>query len=553
MKKGILRFVVLLGALIGVNWLASFVSVRWDLTEDKRYSISEATERLLEGLDRNVHVTVYLSGDFPPGFERLENATRETLEEFKAYAGSRLTYQFVDPSVAISEENRQRQYQRLIDAGLIPTNLFANEQGKRTENLIFPGAIVTVDTLAVPVQLLKGNKSSSSEEQLNQSYEGVEFELASAIRLLLPTPRKRVGLLVSHTTAPPAQFSDLIATLQQKYDVFLDINNPNTYEGLDALLVLKPDQSFSEDEKYKLDQYVVAGGNALFFVDGVKVDSIAPEGTFAQPLDLNLSDLFFKWGTRINADLVKDLSSGLILLNVGAMGENVQLKPLPWRFYPLLNNFGNHPITRNIDAVFTKYLSTLDTVGGGSALLKTPLLMTSPYTKTLNAPVLVAYNEARQQPEPQEYQGGVKLSALLVEGAFTSLYQNRILPEDPRKATFKATGSPGKVLLCADGDVLVNDFDTRRNTPFPLGYDRVSQNIFGNKDFVLHALDYMLDPDGLITARTKQIRVRQLDKVRIQQERTQWQLLNMLLPVGLVALLGGIRYGLRRRKFGRRS
>jgi ABC-2 type transport system permease protein len=553
MKKGILRFVLLLVALIGVNWLASFVSVRWDLTEDKRYSISEATERLLEGLDRTVNVTVYLSGDFPPGFERLENATRETLEEFKAYAGSRLTYQFVDPSVAISEENRQQQYQRLIDAGLIPTNLFANEQGKRTENLIFPGAIVTVDTLAVPVQLLKGNKSSSSEEQLNQSYEGVEFELASAIRQLLPTPRKRVGLLVSHTTAPPAQFSDLIATLQQKYDVFLDVNNPDSYEGLDALLVLKPDQAFSEDEKYKLDQYMVAGGNALFFVDGVKVDTISPEGTFAQPLDLNLNDLFFKWGVRVNADLVKDLSSALIMLNVGAMGENVQLQPLPWRFYPLLNNFGNHPITRNIDAVFTKYLSTLDTVGGAAALQKTPLLMTSPYTKTLNAPVLVAYNEARQQPEPQEYQGGVKLSALLVEGAFTSLYQNRILPEDPRKATFKATGAPGKVLLCADGDVLVNDFDYRRNTPFPLGFDRVSQNIFGNKDFVLHALDYMLDPDGLITARTKQIRVRQLDKIRVQQERTQWQLLNLLLPVGLVMLLGGIRYGLRRRKFGRQS
>jgi len=544
---------LLLAALIGVNWLASFVSLRWDLTEDQRYSVSDATKRLLKDLDRDVHVSVYLAGDFPPGFERLESATRETLEEFKTYAGGKLTYRFIDPSVASSEEKRGQQYQQLVNAGLIPTTLFANEQGKRTENLIFPGAIVEADTLAVPVQLLKGNKSSSSEEQLNQSYEGVEFQLASAIRQLVPTPRKRLGLVVSHTSASPAGFSDIIATLQQKYDVFLDVNNPASYEGLDALLVLKPDQRFSEEEKYKLDQFVVGGGKALFFVDGAQVDTISPEGTFAQPLDLNLGDLFFKWGVRINANLVKDLNSTKILLNVGNMGESPQLQPLPWRFYPLLNRFGDSPITRNIDAVATHYLSSLDTVGGVGGIRRTPLLMTSPYTKILTAPVLVAYNEARQQPEASEYRGGIQLASILLEGTFTSLFQNRILPDDPRKATFKTSGPAGKVLICADGDVVVNDFDLRRNTPFPLGYDRVSQNIFGNKDFVLHALDYMLDPDGLITARSKQISIRLLDKIRVQEERTSWQFMNLLLPIGLIGLFGAVRYGLRRRKFGRQA
>ncbi len=544
---------LLLATLIGINWLASFVSVRWDLTEDKRYSVSDATKRLLADLDRDVHVSVYLSGDFPPGFERLESATRETLEEFKTYADGQLTYQFIDPSVAATEEKRGQQYQQLVKAGLAPTTLFDNEQGKRTEKLIFPGAIVEADTLAVPVQLLKGNKSSSSEEQLNQSYEGVEFQLASAIRQLVPTPRKRLGLVVSHTRASPAGFSDIIATLQQKYDVFLDVNNPASYEGLDALLVLKPEQRFSEEEKYKLDQFVVGGGKALFFVDGAKVDTINPEGTFAQPLDLNLSDLFFKWGVRVNANLVKDLNSAKILLNVGNMGESPQLQPLPWRFYPLLNRFGPSPITRNIDAVYTRYLSSLDTVGGAGEVRRTPLLLTSPYTKTLNAPVLVAYNEARHQPEPSEYQGGIQLAAVLLEGTFTSLFQNRILPDDPRKGTFKASGATGKVLICADGDVVVNDFDLRRNTPFPLGYDRVSQNVFGNKDFVLHALDYMLDPDGLITARSKQISIRLLDKIRVQEERTGWQFMNVLLPIGLIGIFGAVRYGLRRRKYGRQA
>ncbi|GAB2764453.1 gliding motility-associated ABC transporter substrate-binding protein GldG [Rhabdobacter roseus] len=541
--------VVLLVALVGLNGLASLVYVRLDLTEDRRFTVSEATKRLLQNLDQDVHVTVYLSGDFPPGFERLENATRETLEEFTTYANGRLTYQFVDPSVATSEQQRQQNYGELVAMGLTPTNLFANEDGKRTEKIIFPAALVRSDTLGVPVQLLKGNRSSSSEEQLNQSYEGVEFELASAIRELTQPERKRVGLLVSHTQVPPARLSDLIATLQQRYDVFLDVNNPNSYEGLDALLVLKPDLPFSDDEKYKLDQYVVNGGNALFFVDGARVDSVSMEGTFAQPLDLNLGDLFFGWGVRVNADLVKDLNAALIPLNVGTMGESPQIEPVPWRFFPLLNNFGSHPITRNLNAVYTRFLSSIDTVRGTSALTKTPLLLTSPYTRSLSTPALVAYNEARQQPDPAEYSGGVKLAALLVEGTFTSLFQNRILPSDPRAATLRTTGQGGKVLICSDGDVIINDFDYKRNAPLPLGYDRVTQNIFGNKDFVLHAVDYLTDAQGLITARTKQIRVRPLDKVRVQQERTRWQLLNLLLPVGLVAIFGGLRYAWRRRKF----
>lgn len=547
------RFLILLTSLLALNYLASFVSLRWDLTEDKRYTVSDATKRLLAGLDRDVKVSVYLAGDFPPGFERLETATRETLEEFKSYADGHISYRFIDPSAASSEEKRGQQYQQLVEAGLIPTNLFDNEGGKRTEKIVFPGAIVEADTLAVPVQLLKGNKSASSEDQLNQSYEGVEFQMASAIRQLVPSERKRVGLVVSHTSASPAGFSDLIATMQQKYDVFLDVNNPASYDGLDALLVLKPDQRFSDEEQYKLDQYVINGGKALFFVDGAKVDSISLEGTFAQPLDLNLGDLFFKWGVRLNANLVKDMNSAALLLNVGNMGDKPQLRPLPWRFFPLLNNFGNSPITRNIDAVYTRYLSSLDTVGGAPGVRRTPLLLTSPYTKTLNAPVLVAYNEARQQPEPSEYRGGVKLAAVLLEGNFVSLFQNRILPEDPRRATFKESGAAGKVLLCADGDVVVNDFDSRRNTPFPLGFDRVTSNVFGNKDFVLHALDYMLDPDGLITARTKQISIRPLDKIRVQEERTQWQLLNLLLPLGLIGLFGAARYGWRRHKFARQG
>ena len=551
MKKTGVRILILAAILIGLNILASFLYFRWDITQDKRYSISDATKEMLANLHKDVHVNVYLSGDFPPGFERLETAAKETLEEFKSYSNGKLTYSFTDPSDATSEEKRQKQYNSLIERGLAPTNLFANEDGKRTEKIIFPGAIVSQDTLSVPVQLLKGNKTSSPEEQLNQSYEGVEFELASAIKLLNQQERKKIGLIVSHTKISPARLSDIIATIQQSYDIFMDVNNPETYDELDAILVLKPDSAFSDADKYKFDQYIVKGGKALFFTDGAKVDSISMEGTYAQPLMLNLDDLYYKWGVRINTNLVKDLNCAKIMLNVGAMGDKPNLQPLPWRFFPLLNHFGDHIITRNINAVYTRFLSSIDTVGGNSGLLKTPLLLTSPYTQNLNTPALVGYNEAKKEPSPEEYKGGTKLAALLIEGSFQSLFQNRILSSDPRAKSFVASGQGGKVIICSDGDVVVNDFDYKRNAPLPLGYDRLTGNTYGNKDFILHALDYLTDSNGLITARNKQIAVRELDKIQIQENKRFWQALNLLLPILVIAIFGGVRYYLRSRKFAR--
>jgi ABC-2 type transport system permease protein len=551
MKKSILQLLILTVTLAGLNWLSSLIFFRWDLTEDKRYSITDATKELLNNLDRDVNISVYLSGDFPPGFERLEGATREVLEEFQSYANGHIHFVFSDPSEATSEEKRNQQYARLVDRGLTPTNLYANEDGKRTEKIIFPGAIVQSDTLQVPVQLLKGNRSkgTSSEEQLNQSVEGVEFELASAIRLLSNQQRKKVGFLVSHTQISPARLSDLIATVQQSYDVFLDMNNPGSYQGLDALVVLKPDSAFSDDEKYKLDQYVVNGGKAIFFIDGAKVDSVSLEGTYAQPLDLNLSDLFYRWGARINYNLVKDLNCAKILMNVGNMGDKPEIQPVDWRFYPLLNNFGKHPITRNTDAVYSRFLSSIDTVGGAPQIVKTALLMTSQYTQSVNTPALVGYNEARKQPDPGEYTGGVKTAAMLFEGTFTSLFQNRILPGDPRAADFKPSGNSGKVIICADGDIIVNDYDYKRNTPLPLGYDRVSNKTFGNKDFVLHSLEYLTDENGLITSRNKEVAIRALDKIKVQEDRKFWQSLNLLLPLLIIALFGLGRYYMRIRKY----
>lgn len=560
MKSASLRTLLIIAGLVAINVLSAFVFFRLDLTQEKRYTLSQATQTLLADLPDDVHVDVYLTGDLPPGFKRLENAVIETLDEFQASAGKRLTYRSINPDLVTNVDEKNKLIDKLQQQGLPPTNVFARESGKRTEKLVFPGAIVSYKGKEAAVLLLKGNKSASPEEQLNQSYEGVEFQLASAIRKLTQTEgnRRRIGLLYSHTQVPPSRFADLLASVQENYDLyFIDMTKPGPIAGLDAVLVPKPEQPFSEDEIFKLDQFVVNGGRALFFVDGQKVDSVNNAGTYAQPLSLNLDDLFFRWGVRVNRDVVKDLYCAPIPLNVGNMGDKPNIQLVPWRFYPLLNNFGSskNPIVRNLDAVLGRFISTLDTVqaigANGQPIRKTPLLLTSPYTKTLKAPALISYNEARQQPDPQTYNEGSHIIGCLLEGRFQSLFANRILPGDPRANGFRATGEPSRVLVCSDGDLVINDVDYKRNAPYPLGFDRFTRNTFANKDFALNAIDYLVDPNGVIAARARQVALRPLDKIRLDEGRTRWQLLNLLGPLALVGLVGVVWQAVRKRRYGR--
>ncbi|UFH54893.1 gliding motility-associated ABC transporter substrate-binding protein GldG [Spirosoma sp. KNUC1025] len=555
MKSASLRTLLILAGLVAVNLLSAFVFFRLDLTQEKRYTLSSATQTLLADLPDAIHVDVYLTGDLPPAFKRLETAVRETLDEFQARAGKTVTYRFIDPSAITNADEKNKFIETLQKRGLTPTNLFASEGGKRTEKLIFPGAIVSYRGKETPVLLLKGNKTASKEDQLNQSYEGVEFQLASAIRKLTQTEGKRrsVGLLYGHTQVPPSRFADLLASVQQNYDLyFIDMTKPGPIAGLDVVLVPKPDKPFSEDELFKLDQFVVNGGRALFFVDGQRVDSVSNEGTYAQPLSLNLDDLFFRWGVRVNRDIVKDYYCAPIPLNVGNLGDKPNIQLVPWRFYPLLNNFGSsgNPIVRNLDALLGRFISTLDTVRS-VGIRKTPLLMTSPYTKILKTPALISYNEARQQPDPRTYNDGARIIGCLLEGKFQSMFANRILPGDPRAAGFRSDGVESRVLVCSDGDLVVNDVDYKRNTPYPLGYDRFTRNTFANKDFALNAIDYLIDPNGVISARTRTVTLRPLDKIRVDANRTGWQVLNLLGPLALVGLVGGVWQFARRRKYGR--
>lgn len=550
MKSKLLQLLFVLVALVGVNVLANFFFFRIDLTEEKRYSLSDGTINLLENLPSDVVVKVYLDGEMPAGFKRLQSAVRETLEEFKVHAGNKLNYRFVNPDDFSTEKERKEFYEEMLRRGMMPTNVVDVKSGKRTEKPVFPWAIISVDTLETKTLLLKGSRLASPQEQLNQSYEGVEYQLASAISELTAGTRKRIGILNSVSKVPAGRLSDAIVSLQKKYDLFqVDLAKSPNLSGLDAILMVKPDVPFSEDDKFKLDQFVTHGGKAVFFMDALKVDSVGQEGTYAQPSQLGLDELFFRWGVRVNANLIKDLElCGAIPLNVGMNGDKPNIQIVPWRFFPLLNSFGKSPIVKNLDAVYAHFAGTMDTVQA-AGIEKTPLLMTSPYTQVLNAPVLVSYNEARRQPNPRDYKAGVKTVAYLLEGTFTSMYQNRILPSDPRAKNFQAQSPPTSIVICADGDIPLNDWDTKRNVPYPLGYDRFSQQTFANKDLVLNIFDYLLDDNGVIASRSKEVKLRPLDKIQLAEKRMFWQVINLGAPLLCVVLLGLVWQWWRKRKY----
>jgi gliding-associated putative ABC transporter substrate-binding component GldG len=279
------------------------------------------------------------------------------------------------------------------------------------------------------------------------------------------------------------------------------------------------------------------------------VDSLAQEGSLAQPNNLNLENLLFKYGVRLNTNLVKDYQMcAAIPLVVGNMGNNPNLELVPWAYYPLINNFGKSPIVRNLDAIYIKYGGSIDTVKA-NGIIKTPLLMTSQYTQVLTAPALISYNAARKEFDPNLYRQGQKMLGVLLEGRFLSLFNNQILPSDPRATLFKNQDKPSKILVVADGDLPTNEFDKRQNVPMPLGFDQYSGQTFANKDFVMNAVDYLLDENGVITARNKEVKLRPLDKIETTQNRSYWQVLNLALPVGLVLFVGVLMQWLRKRRY----
>ncbi len=550
-RRDISLFLTGLAVLVVLNLLAQYYFFRVDLTEDHRYSVSEATQDLLRRLERPVMVTVYLEGDLPAGMQRLQQSIRETLDEFKVYAGRNLSYRFVDPLKATTDAQRKDFFLRLNELGIQQTNLFDQENGKRIQKVIFPGAVIRHNDQEAGVMLLKGDRTAGAQQALNQSVEGIEYELASTIRQLAVTDKPTVGLLRGHGELEGVEIAGLTQALSEMYALHeVNLLVQDSIPPYEVLMVNKPTQAFSEADKYKLDQYIMQGGKVMFFLDplGIDMDSVGAGGSIAIPRELNLDDQLFRYGVRINKNLVEDIKSGVYPIVVGNVGSQPQIVPLPWPFFPIVNRYGDSPMVRNLDALYLKFVSNMDTVQAAD-VRKTPLVYTSPYSRVASTPVVVNLEELRQAPQPENFRSGPQPVAYLLEGRFTSVFRNRILPGIADPATFVEKSVPTRMIVFADGDMIRNEVNRRTNAAFPLGYDPITEKTFANQDFVLNALSYLTDENGLITARAKEIQVRPLDPVKIQRESLRWQLLNLAAPLLLLAVIGVVKYYVRKRKY----
>ncbi|HTE30639.1 MAG TPA: gliding motility-associated ABC transporter substrate-binding protein GldG, partial [Chryseolinea sp.] len=425
-----------------------------------------------------------------------------------------------------------------------------NANGQRVEKIVFPGVLISYGGMETGVTLLKGNKAGTPAEEINQSIEGIEFEVARAISKLVNGDRKVIGLVKGHGELDSLSIASIKHDMLEEYDVYnVSLANEDLLR-FNALIIAKPVRPFSPRDKFALDQYIVHGGRVMFLIDKLEasMDSASRDDYFALPYDLEIDDQLFKYGVRINPDLIQDRSAGFYPVITGERSGKPQFTVLDWPFFPLVNRYADHPVTRNLDAVLTRFVSSIDTVKA-EGIRKTPLLMTSPQSRTLSAPVKISANDLRKPVDDGAFSRSMIPVGYLLEGKFTSLYKNRFLPEGAPQTNFREVGLPAKIIVIADGDIIRNDINARTKQPRPLGFDPATNYTFANRDLLLNGLSHLTQENGLIQARNKQVKIRPLDKARIKDSHIRWQVINLVLPLAIMIGYGIIRAYWRRRKF----
>jgi ABC-2 type transport system permease protein len=557
-KQSLLQLGLCLLIIVLVNIISSFVFTRFDLTSEKRFTLSAATKEFLKKLDDVVYVKVYLEGDFPAGFKRLRNATREMLDEFRAYSNGNIEYEFIDPSGNPDPKERNLLYQQLAEKGLQPTNLEETGRGEASQKIIFPGAIFTYRAQETSLQLLKTQINSPHEEMLNNSIQGLEYNLAYTIRKLITVNRPKIGFVQGHGELDKMQLADMTRSLSELYEVdsVVIAGRLNSLKPFRAIVIAGPDSAFDEKDKFIIDQFIMKGGKVLWLIDRMyaSMDSLKNKDGFSVsvPKELNLDDQLFRYGVRINADLVQDIQAAPILVNTGYIGNQPQQKLLPWFFSPLVFPGSKHPVVNNLNAIRYEFASSIDTVGA-PGIRKTILLTSSRYSRVLYAPVRINLGMMRVSPDPKLFGRSYIPLAILLEGSFSSLYRNRVPPviAENRDIDFRSSGVPNKMIVIPDGDVIRNDVRKSTLMAYPLGYDRATRQTYGNKSFLLNCIDYLCDESGLLAVRSKELKLRILDHNRVQDEKFAWQIVNVVLPVLVIIIYGLIRTYTRKKKYAK--
>lgn len=556
---------MILAIIVLLNVISVFVFHRFDLTSEKRYTLSPSSKTILKNLDDIVFVKVYLDGDLPVGFKRLKNALKELLDEFRNNTNANIEYEFINPSESSDKKTRNEIYRQLYKKGLNPSNLEdKGEDGAQIQKVIFPAALLTFRNEEIPINFLKNNPALSAEQNLNNSIQDLEYALIDALRKARITQKKKIAFIEGHGELNRYQTEDAALALAEYYSVKrLTLHGQiKSLNDFDAIIIAKPDSGFSEADKYIIDQFIMNGGKVLWLIDYVKVemDSLSSSGsTMALVNEINLSDQLFKYGVRINPDLIQDLQCAQIPVNTALAGAQAKWSPTPWPYFPILISYSKHPSTKNLDVIKTEFVSSMDTVGENYNIKKTILLTTSKYTKSFSTPVNVRLDVLQKRPDVRQFSSQFLPVAVLLEGKFASVFRNRIPADlvESKEIGFKEESAPTKMVIVSDGDIIRNLVKETggKSYPIPLGTDKWFSKIFyaGNKQFIVNIMNYMLDESGTMIIRNRELELRILDKAKINEEKYFWQFINIVVPISVIILFGiGLAWS-RKRKYTKSS
>ena len=562
-RKHLLQLGITLVLVVMVSLLAEIKFFRIDLTTEKKHTLSQPSRRMLRELDDVVYVKVYLDGDLPVEFVNFRKAIRELLDEFQAYGGEKLQYEFVNLYDEPDESIRNRMIGELYDRGLSVTNIQVHDsEGGSSTRIIFPGAIVAYGPYELPVNLLKNNPTLSHEQNLNNSIQTLEYEFARAIHSLTMEEVPRIAFIEGHGELDSMQTHSLMDELKNFFQVDRGYISGNVEALLNyqALIIARPEHPFSEADKFALDQYIMQGGKVLFFLDPVHpfADSLSAGTTVALANQVGLEDLLFKYGVRINYNLVADLQCNYVPVNTAPVGEQARFTMMPWVYYPLLAGPVTHPVTRGLNYVKSQFASSLDTLSGNSGQVKkTVLLATSQASRKRDVPLYISMEEVTVQPDPALYNIANLPIGVLLEGNFESFYLNYPVPDGVYPPDWKLIphGEPSSIFVLTDGDIAANEVQYEQGAfrAQPLGYDRYTQQTFGNRDFIMNIVNYMTDKTGLMELRSREFKLRLLNKELLAQKSQllKWKLINTLLPLLLVMITGLLIQLIRRRRYAR--
>ena len=550
--------------LIVVNIIANSFNSHIDLTEEGRFTLTEPTKRLVKSVKDPVLVRVLLDGKFPAGFKRLQSATRELMEDLHKINGV-VEYKFEDPSVNGDDEEKKKRFQEMAKEGLVPMRLRINDDKTKTEQYIFPYAVVNYHGNDVVVKLLENEVPGMNPEMaLNNSISLLEYKMANAIQKLMDNRKANILFTEGHDELKKEDTEDLEKTLSAFYktarlnlDSITMIPFKDSFNRVDILIVAKPKTAFSEKQKFQIDQYVMQGGKVIWLIDRLNAELGGMQQTGEMlPVDypLNIEDQLFKYGARVNPNMVLDMRCAPIVLKVGANGNAPQMDKFDWFYYPLVSPNDKHPVTKSLDLVWLQFPSSIDTIRTKTDIQKTILLTSSKNSRTQFTPTKLNFEILRYKADASKFDKGFQPLAVMLEGTFPSLFENRVTTEQATVlqklgTEYTPLSKNTKMLVVADGDIARNDYNKSQNSAMPLGFNGIVKYKFANKDFLQNSIEYMLDDKGIIAARGKEVKLRLLDKETAEDNSTLVRIVNILLPLLLVGLFGFLFLWRRKRKY----